>query len=200
MRQSGGISLVKWIIGLTIVVIFVLGVLPNLSFTPPQDADLPDYSSYFPLHSTNTNDSVEYVPITDEEWREWMNGIIKFRVDVTVPTSHAWLRHGEQDAKNALKCVTENGVSVVLGEFSNRNLHLLCTDREGNEYVVVINELKRSKDPYKNTHSYLNTAFRLKKEYGENIEDYVDRMTNRVKRAKLVPMRFLPEEIYFMPY
>lgn len=202
MSRNPSFSMVIWILAIGFVLFFVFRVLPDLHApTPSHDSGLPDYSEYFPLESVDTADTVDYFPISEEEWTQWTNGLIHFKIDVTVPTSHSWLKHGVEDAKNALRCVTENGVSTVIGEHSNRTLHLLCQDAEGNQYVVVINELKRSTDPYKNTHSFLNTAFRLKQEYGETIEDYVRRMTKtEPRRGNVLRMRFDPQDIYFMPY
>lgn len=187
---DGGFSkkLVSWIIGLVMVVVFSIGILPNVDFstTPPQAVEV---SGYYEQTS---------FPLTDIEWNDWMEGITQYNVDVFIPDSHAWQRHGDSMVNQALRCVEDNGIDIIISEDFSRRLHLLCDDGQGNQYVIIIEKIRKSTSQYRNAQSTLNTAFKL--EHGANIGSYLENELMKAKIGRLVNLRFGQGEVKFMPY
>jgi hypothetical protein len=87
---------------------------------------------------------------------------------------------------------------MVLSQKDNGNLHLLTKDDRGNEYVVVINRVTKSLDPYKNNTSALNTAWKLKD--GATIGSYFQEQVVNGQRCILVRLKFDPGELFFTPH
>ena len=148
------------------------------------------------------------IDFTDEEWNSWMNQgaerTAQFNVDVYIPDSHAALTHGAEEMNAALRCVQQNGTVGVLSSTHNRRLQLLCVDPETKrEFVVIIEQLKRSVDAFKNTTSQLVTAFELKVEgqwLNTNIASYIHSEVNLARTSILVRLAWKAGEIFFSPY
>ncbi len=140
----------------------------------------------------------QYISFSDAEWNSWMNGVAQYNVDVKVRNSHAWQRHGDEQVTAALRCLNENGTKFVISENDTRNLHLLCEDDEGNQFVVIIKKIKKSIDVFKNATSELVTAFKL--EHGATLGSYIQNEVITFSKGIVVKLNFLPGEIFFMPY
>lgn len=135
---------------------------------------------------------------TQAEWNDWMGGVTQYNVDVKVTSSHAWQRHGDDQVTAALRCINENGTKFVISENDTRNLHLLCEDKDGNQFVVIIRKIKKSIDTFKNATSELVTAFKL--EHGASLGSYIQNEVITFSKGIVVKLNFLPGEVFFMPY
>lgn len=117
----------------------------------------------------------------------------QYNVDVQI-SSHAWQRHGG-DATDAIRCLTNNGTTVVLSERDSRNLHLICVDpNTGSAYVAIIERIRRYSDTLQNASSKLITAFKLT---DVTVEQYVAWETS--VKSIVVRLSFLAGELFFKP-
>ncbi len=176
MVSRGNSAGIRWII-VVLMIIFSAVLVTNIVGTLPQK---------------------QYVSLSDTEWNNWMNGVVQYNVDVKVTSSHAWQRHGDKQVTAALRCLNENGTKFVISENHTRNLHLLCEDKDGNQFVVIIKKIKRSIDAFKNSTSELVTAFKL--EHGATLGSYIQNEVISFSKGIVVKLNFLPGEIFFMPY
>ncbi len=142
---------------------------------------------------------IVYRDFTQDEWQAWVDGYVQYNVDVKVPNSHAWQRHGDDQVSKALRCVNEFGTQAVISMNADRRLNLLCLNPETKEeFVVVIEKIQKAKDQFSNATSRLVTAFRL--EHGSNIGSYIQNEVITGGKGMLVRLKFSPGEIFFMPY
>ncbi len=132
------------------------------------------------------------------EWSDWMNGVTAYNVDVRIPSGHAWQRHGSEQVTEALRCVNENGTKFIISENFTRNLHLLCEDKEGNQFVVIITKIAKSIDKFRNATAELVTAFKL--EHGATLGSYIQNEVITYSKGIVVKLNFRAGEIFFMPY
>lgn len=142
-----------------------------------------------------------YVDFTDQEWDDWMNGVVQYNVDVKITSGHAFEKHGNDTVNAAMRCVNEHGSTAVISENQTRYLHIFCQDPDTKEeYVVIITKIKKAIDQYRNATSELVTAFKLRTQIGENIGSYIQRMVVDNKYAIIVKLAFKAGELFFSPF
>jgi hypothetical protein len=135
------------------------------------------------------------VDMTEAETEAWMDSVraAGYNVDVQV-TGHAWDRHASE-ATNAVRCLTNNGTTIVLSEKNSRNLHLLCVDpKTGEAWVVIIEKIRRYADTLQNATSRMITAFKLT---DVTVEQYVTWET--AIKSIVIRLSFKAGELFFKP-
>lgn len=151
------------------------------------------------MHPKVSVNSTAYEPqmieMSETDLETWVASARSMQMNVDVQVkAHAWDRHGGE-ATDAIRCLTNNGTTMVLSEKNSRNLHLICVDpKTGEAWVVIIERILKYADTLVNATSKLITAFKLA---DVTVEQYVTWETQI--KSIVVRLQFLPGELFFKP-
>lgn len=168
------------LISITVIVIaaaIMLGLFPKPAITATEKYDPPVAEMGVP------------------ELESWVNELQAAGMNVDVKVQpHAWKRHN-QEATDAIRCLTNNGTHSVLSEKNSRNLHLICVDPNTQQaWVVIIERIRRYSDTLTNATSKMITAFELK---DVTVAQYITWETT--VKSIVVRLAFKAGELFFSP-